>query len=157
MLTARPADALSAAVPELVTRLNAVLQQTMERADPDFKGTGVIVTSAPEQLPLYAMRPDAALPEYTDITAFLAAISVADHELHDGFHILSPDLHPLAVAQYFSPPILPDIHVDRSRPFGGRYLAALFGSGLDGVMATGIATPGFGVATFVGGREVTRF
>jgi hypothetical protein len=58
------------------------------------------------------------------------------------------------VAQYFSPPIPPNVAVSYSKNFGGRYLAAMFGSALPSVVASGIATPTFGIAIFEGGREV---
>jgi hypothetical protein len=48
------------------------------------------------------------------------------------------------------------VKIDRSAPFGGRYLAALFGSTIDGVLATAIATPGLGVIIFMNGEEVSR-
>jgi hypothetical protein len=44
--------------------------------------------------------------------------------------------------------------IDRSKRFGGRYLAALFGSALPDVWAAGIASPGFGIAIFERGAEV---
>ncbi|MBK5517948.1 hypothetical protein [Pseudomonas sp. TH10] len=42
----------------------------------------------------------------------------------------------------------------RERRFGGRYLAALFGSVLPGVKMIGIATPTLGIAIFENGREI---
>jgi hypothetical protein len=58
------------------------------------------------------------------------------------------------LAQYFSPPIVPSAAIDRSKRFGGRYLAALFGSALPGVLATGVASRDFGIAVFRDGREI---
>ncbi|OYW22373.1 MAG: hypothetical protein B7Z43_07260, partial [Sphingomonas sp. 12-62-6] len=75
---------------------------------------------------------------------------------HDGFHILTAELKLVAVSQYFSPPVVAGLEIDRSRPFGGRYLAALFGSMLPGTLATGIATKALGTIVFSGGQEVYR-
>lgn len=74
-------------------------------------------------------------------------------EYHDGFHILDSSLHLKLVAQYFSPPVVRDVALDRSKLFGGRYVAALFGSVLAGVLLTGIASREFGIAIFERGTE----
>ena len=68
--------------------------------------------------------------------------------------IISSAGHLTRVAQYFSPPIIPDAQIDRSKRFGGRYLAALFGSAIPSVIVSGIASEGFGIAVFRSGREV---
>jgi hypothetical protein len=75
-------------------------------------------------------------------------------DFHDGFHLMSTEWKLTQVAQYFSPPIVPHLEVDRQKLFGGRYLAALFGSVLPGVELTGTASNGFGMAVFRHGREV---
>jgi hypothetical protein len=56
------------------------------------------------------------------------------------------------VSQYFSPPIVANT-LDRTKLFGGRYVAALFGSAIQGVELTGIASRGFGIAVFKDGSE----
>src|SRR5205823_12332189 len=80
-------------------------------------------------------------------------VAARNSEHHDGFHVISSTWRLTRVAQYFSPPIIPDAQIDRSKRFGGRYLAALFGSGIPGVLASGIASEGFGIAVFRGGKE----
>lgn len=84
----------------------------------------------------------------------LIAISDAGSEFHDGFHILSPNLQLVRVSQYFSPPIVSGINGDPARRLGGRYMAALFGSILPGVLATGVASTDYGVVVFEQGREL---
>src|SRR3546814_19949309 len=70
------------------------------------------------------------------------------HEHHDGFHVLTPELKIEKVAQYFSPPIVPEVRIDRQKRFGSRYLAASFGSMIPDVLATGISSREFGVTDF---------
>lgn len=123
------------------------------RAGLDFSGIGLIVSEWPLDLPILALRPVSDPGEVTDVADKLAKISNPAHEHHDGFHVLGPDLRLTHLAQYFSPPIVPSAPIDRSRRFGGRYLAALFGSALPGVLATGIASREFGIAVFHDGRE----
>ncbi len=81
-------------------------------------------------------------------------IADSSSEFHDGFHVLSPDLELLLVSQYFSPPIVTSVVIDTTRRLGGRYMAALFGSALPTVCASGVASLHYGVAIFENGREV---
>ncbi|WP_157831756.1 hypothetical protein [Pseudomonas sp. 02C 26] len=120
----------------------------------DFSGVGVIVTEDDAILPAFPMRVDVAVNSSMDSAHLLAEISHLDNDLHDGFHILNADLKIVSLAQYFSPPIPSGILPNRDRAFGGRYLAALFGSFLPGVIFTGISTPKLGVAIFKDGNEV---
>jgi hypothetical protein len=141
---------------EVTDALLKLLVDVDARAGLDFSGTGLIVSERPNDLPILALRPSSDPGEATDVADRLATISIPAHEHHDGFHVLGPDLRLVHLAQYFSPPIVPGAPIDRSKRFGGRYLAALFGSKLPGVLATGIASRDFGVAVFRDGREVAH-
>lgn len=139
----------------LVGALAGLLADVASRAGYGFSGTGLIICDAPERLPILPLRDSAPeLATGDQLGGFLAAISQQASPYHDGFHVLSSALNPLAIAQYFSPPIVPGIVLDRSRHFGGRYVAALFGSALPGVRATGIASRDFGIAIFEHGHEI---
>jgi hypothetical protein len=140
----------------LASGLHILLRRTVEIAGAAFSGTGVIVTADHGTLPTFPLRPDLSFDPTLAPARLLGSISVTGGVQHDGFHILTPDLHIGALSYYFSPPVVPDLVIDRSRPFGGRYLAALFGSTLDGVLATGIATTTLGIVTFAHGRETSR-
>lgn len=83
----------------------------------------------------------------------LASISRIDSEFHDGFHILTSDWKLSHISQYFSPPIA-DIVLDRSKRFGGRYVAAIMGSVIPDILLTGLASRDFGVSVFQNGVEV---
>lgn len=138
----------------IIERLGETLEQVQRSAGVDFSGMGVIVCDAPERLPLFPIRRPMAGAIDDDLVDRLAAVSLMQSEFHDGFHVLSSEWTLTLVSQYFSPPILDDVDVDRSKRFGGRYLAALFGSALPFVRATGIASNGFGLALFQRGKEV---
>lgn len=135
-------------------RLVKFLDDVTVQSGSEFSGIGVIVSESDANLPVFPMRIDARLDSGLDPIRGLAEISRPDNDLHDGFHVLSPDLEIVALAQYFSPPIPSGVIPNRSRAFGGRYLAALFGSFLPGVILTGISTPSQGVAIFQNGSEV---
>ncbi len=113
----------------------------------------MIVSANPESLPIVALRPTSNPIDDAATATVLARISQHRHEHHDGFHVLTPDLKIKKIAQYFSPPIVPLLNIDRQKRFGGRYLAALFGSMLPSVVATGIVSRDFGLAVFQQGDE----
>jgi hypothetical protein len=152
-LAAAPSDA-EKSFGQSNERLRDTLRGVIHRRTSDFSGIGLIVSDTPESLPLFPLSQIMNSFESEDIVARLAAISARQSDYHDGFHVISSTWRLTRVAQYFSPPIIPDAQIDRSKRFGGRYLAALFGSGIPGVLASGIASEGFGIAVFRDGKEI---
>lgn len=140
--------------PELTDAVLGLLVEVEARAGANFSGTGIIVSASPDDLPILALRSISDPGKVSDVAEMLATISNPANEHHDGFHVLSPELRILRLGQYFSPPIIHDAFIDRTRRFGGRYLAALFGSAIPGILATGIASCDFGIAVFCSGREI---
>jgi hypothetical protein len=121
----------------------------------DFSGLGVVVYTSLEWLPIVPLRSSSTPDQPTFDVAFdLATVANLRSEFHDGFHMISTDGKLTHVAQYFSPPIVRTAAMDRSRRFGGRYLAALFGSAIGGVHLTGIVSNNFGLAIFRKLQEV---
>ncbi|MCE6075332.1 hypothetical protein FS799_10750 [Agrobacterium vitis] len=145
MMRAKPHD--------IVEQIVELLQEVDGRAGVDFSGVGIIVTPTSESLPIIDLRPTNKLVGSCETATALAKISHPRHEHHDGFHVLTPSLAIEKIAQYFSPPIAPSVRIDRQKLFGGRYLAALFGSMLPNVLATGICSRDFGIAVFQQGEE----
>jgi hypothetical protein len=127
----------------MITKLRSVLWQVQKAAGNDFTGVGVLVCDAPDTLPILPLRPRSILSGGMDLIGSLAAISVPDSEYHDGFHIVSSDWRLTRVSQYFSPPIVANGTIDRTKLFGGRYIAALFGSAIQSVAAVRNCEPGF--------------
>src|SRR4051812_23781056 len=113
-------------VGHMVERLVDMLAEVQARAGEDFSGVGIIVCDTPKRLPVVPIR--LANGEWRDSPTVdtLLDISSIRSEFHDGFHVVSSSGQLPLVAQYFSPPIAPDVKIDRSKRFGGRYLAALF-------------------------------
>lgn len=119
-----------------------------------FSGVGVLVSADPAALPIIPLRPQSRFYSSPDVRVALIAISDEANEFHDGFHVLTPDLDIMLVSQYFSPPIVADLRPDPARRLGGRYMAAMFGSTLPGVLAAGVASANYGVAVFEQGHGV---
>lgn len=131
-----------------------VLVEVQSRAGKNFSGAGIIVCDDPFSLPLFPIRLANDRIYSKLLVDELTEICLAQSEFHDGFHIISSNFGLTSISQYFSPPIVKDVKIDRTKRFGGRYLAALFGSALPKVNFIGIASNGFGVAIFERGAEV---
>lgn len=138
----------------LIARLRALLASVRELGGTDFAGVGVIVASDLGVLPIASLRTDCARSIDGSALEMLAAVSRPGSRYHDGFHILSPDLHIVSLSQYLAAPILQGAVLGGSRGGGARYAAALFGSAVPGVLATGVATSTYGVAVFQSGAEM---
>lgn len=137
----------------MVSELIEVLSRARTLAGDDFTGLGVIVCTPSTELPTVPLRLGITIPQEEDIALSLAKISKATNDLHDGFHVLTPNLHLMALSQYFSPPVSKTAIINRNRKFGGRYIAALFGSTIPDILLCGIATESLGIILFKDGRE----
>lgn len=138
----------------MVGKLVEVLSKARSLAGNEFTGVGVIVCSLNTELPTFPLRLGIEIPQREDVAISLAEVSRVASDLHDGFHVLTPEFRLVALSQYFSPPIAKAAVANRSRSFGGRYVAALFGSTLPGVHLCGIATESLGIVIFRQGREI---
>jgi len=134
--------------------LRKLLCDVSRVAGKKFSGIGIVVYETAENLPNVSLR--SSTPRLlNDTLQDLVNLSTLDNPYHDGFHFLNSSLKLTHVAQYFSPPIPLSYELPTNELFGGRYVAALFGSCLPGVIATGIATQAHRVAVFESGREVS--
>lgn len=132
-----------------------LLRSVRDESGELFSGIGVLVSDTPDTLPTFPLRPKSVAPIMGSTTEILSAISKDSSDLHDGFHLLSPALEIKSLSLYFSPPIQWSVVIPHPAPrIGGRYLAALFGSALPGVIATGVASSQYGVVIFKDGVEV---
>jgi len=138
----------------LIKQLGITLSRVREAAGQDFSGVGVILYADATNLPICPLSPTGYQLERGNLIETLAKIASIHSEFHDGFHLINEDWRLTQVAQYFSPPIIQNAKIDRTKHFGGRYLAAQFGSALPGVILCGVASNGFGLAIFQSGVEV---
>jgi hypothetical protein len=136
-------------------QIQALLQAVRDGASDQFSGIGIIVCNTPNSLPITPLRQESQLMTQLPTVEVLLKISDKNSSFHDGFHVLSSDLRIQLLSQYFSPPIT-TLPLPRDRAIGGRYAAALFGSTLTDVIATGIVSTSYGIAIFVAGTEIFR-
>lgn len=137
-----------------ILALRALLNDVVGSAGRNFTGVGVVVARTSAHLPTFPIGPLFKNDPSRSSASIIASVSVPDSAHHDGFHILTPSLQISAISQYFSPPVIENLKISRKGNFGGRYLAAAFGSKIDDVLLTGIATPALGVVVFFDGMEV---
>ena len=133
--------------------LRVLLHEVWEKSGADFSGIGVIVCDNAKGLPIISLRDDAPVMEGS-ASNILSNISQCASRFHDGFHIMNGCGKLTHVAQYFSPPIVRESVLDRHRLVGGRFVAALFGSAIPGVLMTGIVGLKSGLSIFRNGEEV---
>ncbi|RWM14929.1 MAG: hypothetical protein EOR73_25620 [Mesorhizobium sp.] len=101
-------------------KLHELLTEVRDSAGASFSGIGLLISRDPAALPIVPLRPIEKINRTKPILDALLAMSDADNEFHDGFHVLSPDLELIRVSQYFSPPIVPGLSGDPARRLGGR-------------------------------------
>jgi len=135
-------------------KFKQILKDIYEGSADDFSGIGLILYKDKAKIPTFPLSiENPNLPKESIVEA-LIDISKLSSKFHDGFHLISSDFKLTDISQYFSPPIVEEVFVDRSKVFGGRYMAALFGSLIEGVELTGIATTTNGIVIFQKGVEV---
>lgn len=140
----------------MVFRFVELLKHIQLHGGPRFTGVGLVLCDTPDTLPIVPIHVARQELPTGDLANVLAQLSQPEHELHDGFHIISSEFELTRPAQYFSPPIILSASIDRSKPIGGRYMAALFGSAIPGVVLTGISSLGFGISVFRNAREIAH-
>lgn len=130
-----------------------LLYDVWVKSGDDFSGVGIIVCDDTDHLPIVNLR-DMNIDFYGTLSDVLSALSKKKGKYHDGFHIINKKGELTHVSQYFSPPIIRDASFDRYRLVGGRFVAALFGSSIPGVIMTGIVSEGHKLSIFENGQEV---
>jgi len=127
----------------LANRLKQVLKTISILDIENFKGIGIVLY---DSRILHGSihtntRSESLLPKKPNIfdkdcIDFLSDVTSWDSPYHDGFIFVNENGQITDVAQYFVPPIVPEILPNETA--GIRYHSALYGSIITGVMATGI-------------------
>ncbi|ORT51725.1 hypothetical protein ST37_05100 [Vibrio sp. qd031] len=139
---------------ETLIMLLDTLTQVKHLANHDFSGVGLVVYKDIKNIPIFPLHRQNFKINPNGLVSDLLEISSYSSEYHDGFHFISEDFEMSHVAQYFSPPIISNASVDYSKALGGRFMAALFGSYVQGVLLTGVLTRGNGIIIFEHGNTV---
>ena len=135
-------------------KLRDIFSKVIAESGPEFSGLGVILYDFDDYIPIYPMRECVEGVPTKNICSFLHNVSNVKSDYHDGFMMLSSEWVVIKACQYFSPPILDGITLERNKGFGGRYLAALFGSKIDGVKLCGVVSEKKEIIFFKNGFEI---
>lgn len=133
--------------------LRILLRDVWRKSGTNFSGIGLVICDNAEGLPIISLRDDTPAKEGS-VVDVLSSISQCTSKFHDGFHIINQNGSLTHVAQYFSPPVVQEVVFDRHRLVGGRFVAALFGSLIQGVQMTGVVGVTSGLSIFLNGEEV---
>lgn len=125
----------------------------------DFSGLGLIFYMPPLSLPVAPLgdqstfQPTLPVQGIEPIALVLASISNLDSAWHDGFHLIDAESVALThLSQFFCPPLsLLDKPLPRSTPQGARYMAAIAGSRIPGVLCTALLSRSRGAQVFNNG------
>lgn len=145
---------------QILQALFHILQNIWQQKKSSFSGLGIILYKTLEKIPVFPLRDsyeNLILPVYglSNIELVLKNVSEKSSVYHDGFHLISANISLTHVAQYFSPPIIENLAIQRRNElFGCRYRSAQFGSCLSGVIATAVVSNSYGCILFVDGLEV---
>lgn len=145
---------LAAKYNQVTYKFKETLLKIQKLAGNDFSGVGIIVYSEVDKIPLFPLRKDNFIVSHDDIVLSFLEMANYNNQHHDGFHLLSSNFKITHTSQYFSPPIIPETKVDYTQKLGGRYMAALFGSSVEGVLMTGVVTRSSGVIIFENGKKI---
>lgn len=159
LTTNTPFDHMTSGTPartEATASLKALLHRVHGQAGATFSGLGVIVWDGVSTIPIRPMRSE--LPGGIHRNTTFEVLMNISHEaspFHDGFHVVDGTLALVQVSVYFSPSISPQVETPANgQMFGGRYLAAAFGSCVEGVLCTGVVSRKYGPIIFEHGREI---
>jgi hypothetical protein len=121
----------------------------------EFCGVGVVVSTDLERLPIASLCTDANFPAQQDLAEQIAECSLHSRSCHDGFQIVSEQWQLALRNQYFAPfPAAECRELMGSVNVGSRYMAARFGSLIEGVVCTGLLSERDGIVVFEGGLPV---
>ena len=141
----------------ILGKLNRLLQEVENRKDNNFEGIGIVIYSSLENLPVSPINNATnilGMPQerLDDIINTLLKISTNDSDFHDGFHLISSDFELTHLCQYFSTPIIENLHIDNH--YGSRYRTALYGSFLPNVIYTAVLSKNYGPIIFHKGNII---
>lgn len=138
----------------MIENFKKLLFKIDDASDDDFSGTGIVVYREIDDIPIFPLHHSNLAGWSCDIESTLIEISKISNPYHDGFHFVSSGFQLTHTSQYFSPPIVKNVILDRSKIVGGRYMAALFGSYLSNVLLAGIITKKNGIVVFENGVDI---
>jgi DNA integrity scanning protein DisA with diadenylate cyclase activity len=134
--------------------LNLLRKLKREVPGNTFTGTGVVVYESLENLPLFMMSENSEVNGDANLYSTILESSLATNPNHDGFNMVNSDLKITHRNVYFAPPIKKEVNFNNHNGYGTRYVAALMGSTISGVLLTAVVSNSYGIVIFENGVVV---
>ena len=141
-------------VVQLVLEVRQILE-AVHSAMPtsEFCGVGILVCSDASALPMCPLGGEEDVGDPNDIVRAICNASMRSNPNHDGFHVLSSDLHLTHTNQYIAPPLSPGFVAPDGIPgFGARHMSALLASRLEPVACAAVLNTQDEILVFADGR-----
>ncbi|EJB8451814.1 TPA: diadenylate cyclase [Vibrio parahaemolyticus] len=119
-----------------------------------FTGTGIIIYESMDNLPVFNLSNSSELHGSNDVYSTILESSLATNPNHDGFNMINREFKITHRNVYFAPPVDLNVDFDSENGFGTRYVAALLGSKVKGVLLTAVVSNSYGIVVFENGSPV---
>lgn len=120
-----------------------------------FTGAGIVVYDSLENLPIVHMGENSGV-NGDDLFTTILKSSLATNPHHDGFSLISSKFNLTHKNVYIAPPISETVSFDKEKGYGTRYVAALMGSKVEGIMFTAIVSNSYGIVIFKNGIALDK-
>ena len=107
-----------------------------------------------DELPLFLMSENSKVEGNADVYSTILESSLATNPNHDGFNMVNNEFKITHRNVYFAPPINREAFFDSSNGYGTRYVAALMGSTISGVLLTAVVSNSYGIVVFENGKVI---
>lgn len=134
--------------------LNLLKKLKKEVPGNTFTGTGIVVYESLDEFPLFLMSENSRVEGNADVYSTILESSLATNPNHDGFNMVNNDFEITHRNVYFAPPINRKVIFDNSNGYGTRYVAALMGSTIPGVLLTAVVSNSYGIIVFENGKVI---
>lgn len=134
--------------------LNLLKKLKKEVPGNTFTGTGIVIYESLDELPLFLMSENSKVEDNADVYSTILESSLATNPNHDGFNMVNNELKITHRNVYFAPPINREVIFDSSNGYGTRYVAALMGSTISGVLLTAVVSNSYGIVVFENGKVI---
>lgn len=119
-----------------------------------FTGAGIVVYESLDDLPIFLMSENSCVEPDADVYATILKSSSAANPSHDGFNMITSNFKITHRNVYIAPQIKTDVTFDKRNGYGARYVTAIMGSAVPGILFTAVVSNSYGIVIFENGKAV---
>lgn len=121
-----------------------------------FSGIGIVIYESLDNLPLFQLSENSKINQEMDLSLVIKESCQITNLNHDGFILINKNLEATHRNIYFAPPINSSVTFIKEKGYGTRYVAALLGSIMDGVLLTAVVSHSYGIVIFKNGEAIRK-